>query len=50
MYERSAIVLERYFDDLLGYSDKCNLRDNFNNYCNLVEKLEKFQINYNKEC
>ena len=49
MYERSAIVLERYFDDLLGYSDKCNLRDNFNNYCNLVEKLEKFQINYNKE-
>ena len=33
MYERSAIVLERYFDNEIGYSEKCNLRDNFNNYC-----------------
>jgi len=49
MYERSAIVLERYFDTLLGYSSKYNLQDNFYNYCNLVEKLEKFQINYKKE-
>lgn len=49
MYERSAIVLERYFDILLGYANECNLRDNFNNYCNLVAKLEKYQINYQKE-
>ncbi len=49
MYERSAIVLERYFDTLLGYSSKYNLQDNYYNYCNLVEKLEKFQINYKKE-
>lgn len=49
MYERSAIVLERYFDTLLGYSSKYNLQDNFYNYCNLVEKLEKFQTNYKKE-
>ena len=49
MYERSAIVLERYFDNEIGYSEKYNLRDNFNNYCNLVEKLEKYQINYQKE-
>lgn len=49
MYERSAIVLERYFDTLLGYSSKYNLQDNFYNYCDLVEKLEKFQINYKKE-
>lgn len=49
MYERSAIVLERYFGNLLGYRRECNLRDNFNNYCELVEKLEKYQINYQKE-
>jgi len=49
MYERSAIVLERYFNDFLGYSNECNLKDNFTNYCELVMKLEKFQINYQKE-
>lgn len=49
MYERSAIVLERYFENVLGYRRECNLRDNFNNYCELVEKLEKYQINYQKE-
>ena len=49
MYERSAIVLERYFENLLDYRRECNLRDNFNNYCELIEKLEKFQINYQKE-
>lgn len=49
MYERSAIVLERYFENLLGYRREGNIRDNFNNYCDLVEKLEKYQINYEKE-
>lgn len=49
MYERSAIVLERYFDTLLRYTADCNLQDNFENYCNLVQKLEKFQTNYQKE-
>ena len=49
MYERSAIVLERYFEDLLDYAYECNVRDNYLNYCELVEKLEKYQINYQKE-
>ena len=49
MYERSAIVLERYFENLLGYREDCNIRDNFSNYCKLVEKLEKYQINFEKE-
>lgn len=49
MYERSAIVLERYFDNLLNYRRECNLRDNYNNYCELVERLEKYQVNYQKE-
>ena len=46
MYERSAIVLERYFENLLEYRREGNIRDN---YCDLVEKLEKYQINYQKE-
>ena len=49
MYERNAIVLERYFENLLGYRRDGNIKDNFNNYCELVEKLEKYQINYEKE-
>ena len=49
MYERSAIVLERYFDNWIGLGNKCNLRDNYKNYCNIIEKLEKYQINYQKE-
>ena len=28
---------------------KQDIKDNFNNYCELVEKLEKYQINYEKE-
>jgi len=49
MYERSAIVLERYFENLLEYRREGNIKENFNNYCDLVEKLEKYQINYEKE-
>ena len=49
MYERSAIVLERYFENLLGYRNECNLRDNYTNYAELVTKLEKYQTNYQKE-
>lgn len=49
MYERSAIVLERYFENYLDYRREYNLRDNFNNYCELVQKLEKYQTNYQKE-
>ena len=29
MYERSAIVLERYFDNLLSYRKECNLRQKY---------------------
>ena len=48
MYERSAIVLERYFENLLQYKKDCNIRKNFKNYCDLVDKLEKYQINYKR--
>lgn len=43
MYERNAIVLERYFYNLFKYNENSNLKENFNNYCNLVDCFEKFK-------
>ncbi len=39
MYERNAIVLERYFGKKLGYNDSNNLKINYNNYCDLLDKI-----------
>ena len=49
MYERNAIVLERYFDKLFGYDQKSNLRSNYLNYQQLIEKIEKYQEAVNEE-
>ena len=43
MYERSAIVLERFFDNLLGFNQVNNLKKNFENYCELFEKFKVLQ-------
>lgn len=42
MYERNAIVLERYFARKLGYQEKYNLRNNFYYYCELLDKIENY--------
>ena len=49
MYERNAIVLERYFCKKFGYQEPNNLKTNFENYCNLLEKIEQFQIEAEEE-
>lgn len=43
MYERSAIVLERFFANLLGWNKVNNIKQNFNNYCELFEKFKVSQ-------
>lgn len=43
MYERNAIVIDRYFADMFGYNDNSNLKNNCNNYFELVSQLEKYQ-------
>ena len=43
MYERNAIVLERYFNQMFGYNMKNNIKTNFKDYCDLVESLEKYK-------
>ena len=42
MYERNAIVLERYFNQMFGYDMKNNIKENFKNYCELIEALQNY--------
>lgn len=44
MYERNAIVLERYFEKKFGFDKPNNLKINYTNFGDLVEELEKYQI------
>lgn len=37
MYERNAIVLERYFNEIFNFNDNNNLKQNYYNYCELFE-------------
>ena len=43
MYERNAIVIDRYFASIFGYDSKNNLKNNSSNYFELVSNLEKYQ-------
>ena len=43
MYERNAIVLERYFYDIFKYNETSNLKENYKNYCALIENYEKYK-------
>ena len=43
MYERNAIVLERYFNQMFGYNMKSNIKTNFKDYCDLIECLEEYK-------
>lgn len=43
MYERSAVVLERYFTESFYLNEKDKLKTNFENYRKLIEVLEKYQ-------
>lgn len=49
MYERSAIVLERYIEKILKFDNQYNLRSNYNNFKGLMEELENYQIISTKE-
>lgn len=49
MYERNAIVIDRYFAEMFGYDEKNNLKNNYKNYSNLVSKVEEYQNISKKE-
>ena len=44
MYERNAIVLERYFEKKFGFDKSNNLKMNYINFSDLLEELEKYQM------
>lgn len=43
MYERSAIVLERYFNKIFGFDKKLNLKIIYKNYKEMIEEIQKYQ-------
>ena len=44
MYERSAIVLERYIEKILDFNKTYNLKKNNENYKDLIEEIENYQM------
>lgn len=44
MYERSAIVLERYMEEVLEFNKNYNVKKNNENYSNLITQIENYQI------
>ena len=48
MYERSAIVLERYMEKILRFNKTPNLKQNSKNYNELIDEIENYQIMTNK--
>ena len=43
MYERSAIVLEKYFNDIFGFDKKTNLKTVYKDYKEIIEEIQKYQ-------
>ena len=49
MYERNAIIIERYFNKMFGYNIKNNIKTNFYNYCELIKASEKYKNSTEEE-
>lgn len=49
MYERSAIVLERYMERIFEFEKPSNLKTNYRNFKDLLEEVEKYQELAEKE-
>ena len=43
MYERSATILEKNFNEIFGFNRKINLKTIFKDYKEIIEELEKYQ-------
>lgn len=43
MYERSAIVLEKYFNKVFGFNESNNLKKLYNSYKTIIEETCKYQ-------
>lgn len=43
MYERSAIVLERYFEKIFGFNKENNLKTNYETYQRIIEEVKEYK-------
>ena len=43
MYERSAIVLEKYFNNVCGFDKKINLKTIYKDYREMIEEMQRYQ-------
>ena len=43
MYERSAIILERYYNNILGFDKKTNLKTIYKDYKEIIEEIHSYQ-------
>lgn len=43
MYERSAIVLENYFEKILGLNKENTLKNNYENYNRMINEIKEYQ-------
>lgn len=43
MYERNAIIIERFFNNLFGYDIKNNIKANYEYYCELIDVSERYK-------
>ena len=43
MYERNAIVLERYFEKIFSFAKDNNLKTNFENYMKIIETINDYK-------
>ena len=49
MYERSAIVLERYFEKIFGLNKENNLKTNYKNYEQIVKVVKEYKKTSHEE-
>ena len=49
MYERNASVIDKYFGEKFGYRQTFNLKNNFTNYCDLLDKINELKDKRNAE-
>ena len=49
MYERNASVIDKYFGEKFGYRQTFNLKNNFTNYCDLLDKINELKDKRNSE-
>ena len=43
MYERSAIVLEKYFEEILGFNKENSIKENYKNYEKIIKETKEYQ-------